>query len=120
MNHKAPRRVVFFETKRGKAPVDIFIDELSTKFQAQILEQLKRFEDPNWTPTEPHVKHLRGKLWEFRTRRQRQAVRIIYFTDKNRNVVLLHGFVKSEEKTPEKDIHTAERRMNEYNKRNDT
>ncbi|MCL2034088.1 MAG: type II toxin-antitoxin system RelE/ParE family toxin [Oscillospiraceae bacterium] len=47
--------------------------------------------------TEPHVKHIRGKLWELRIKSASEISRIFYFIPIGKSIVLLHGFVK---KTP--------------------
>ena len=63
---------------------------------------------------EPYTKHIRDKIREIRIRDNRGAVRVLYFTFTGKRFVLLHGFIKKSDKTPEKEIEIAERRMNDF------
>jgi phage-related protein len=62
---------------------------------------------------EPHVKHLKGKLWEMRMTGRDGIARAIYVTAKERRVVVLHAFVKKTQKTPASAIALAETRAKE-------
>lgn len=63
---------------------------------------------------EPHVKPIEGKLWELRIQYKTDQVRIIYFIDENQTIVLLHGFVKKDQKIRRSEIETAQKRLKEY------
>ncbi len=62
---------------------------------------------------EPHLKHLRGKLWEMRLRGRDGIGREIYITAIGRRVVVLHAFMKKTQKTPQSDLALAETRAKE-------
>jgi phage-related protein len=62
---------------------------------------------------EPHVKHLRGKLWEMRLSGRDGIGRAIYVTAVGRRLVILHAFIKKTEKTPASAMELAERRAKE-------
>lgn len=62
---------------------------------------------------EPHVKHLRGKLWEMRLRGRDGIGRAIYVTATGRRVVVLHAFAKKSQKLPNSALRLAELRMRE-------
>lgn len=62
---------------------------------------------------EPHVKHLRGKLWEMRLSGRDGIGRAIYVTVTGRRVVVVHAFVKKTQKTPASALDLAERRAKE-------
>ena len=66
---------------------------------------------------EPHVKPIEGKLWELRIQYKTDQVRMIYFIDENQTIVLLHGFVKKDQKIRRSEIETAQKRLKEYKKR---
>ena len=53
----------------------------------------------------PHTKKITNRLFELRVRGQ-QEIRIFY-TFRNKIVVLLHGFVKKSDKIPRKEINIA-------------
>jgi len=58
----------------------------------------------------PYSKQLDNNLYELRIRGKRE-IRIFYCFKVNK-IVLLHGFVKKTQKTPDKEINTATSRLN--------
>jgi phage-related protein len=62
---------------------------------------------------EPHVKHLRGSLWEMRMKGRDGISRALYVTVVGRRVVVLRVFIKKTEKTPNAEIELALRRAKE-------
>lgn len=59
----------------------------------------------------PHVRHVRGKLWEMRMRGRDGIARAVYFAASGKRLVVVRAFVKKTEKTPGSEIDLAERRM---------
>ena len=57
--------------------------------------------------TEPHVKHLEGKLWELRLTGRDGIARALYVTAIGRRVVVVRAFVKKTQKTPRAEIELA-------------
>lgn len=64
----------------------------------------------------PHVRPVRGKLWELRSGGRIQH-RVLYVAVSGRRIVLFHAFVKKTPKTPPGEIAVAERRFADYQKR---
>ncbi|WP_372000910.1 type II toxin-antitoxin system RelE/ParE family toxin [Tistrella mobilis] len=62
---------------------------------------------------EPHVKHLRDKLWEMRLTGRDGIARAIYVTASGRRVVVVLVFVKKTQKTPKATLQLAEQRAKE-------
>jgi phage-related protein len=60
------------------------------------------------------VKHVEGKIWELRRGSAGNIYRILYFFFSGRRIVLLHGFQKKTEKTPQRETEIAKRRMNDF------
>jgi len=61
---------------------------------------------------EPYTKPLAGKLWELRAK----SIRIFYFLYR-RNIILLHGYRKTTQKTPKSEIELALKLMGDYMRR---
>ncbi|MDO9287450.1 MAG: type II toxin-antitoxin system RelE/ParE family toxin [Thermodesulfovibrionales bacterium] len=63
-----------------------------------------------------YYRDTKGKepVRELRIKDRQGAVRILYFTYSGKRFILLHGFIKKTEKTPEREIEIAEKRMNDY------
>jgi len=62
---------------------------------------------------EPHVKHLRGPLWEMRMKGKDGISRAIYVTASGQRVVVVRVFVKKTQKTPRGEIDLAFERAKE-------
>jgi phage-related protein len=58
----------------------------------------------------PHVKHVRGPLWEIRLVARSGIARALYVTLEERRVVVLRAFVKKTRRTPHSEIELALRR----------
>ena len=56
---------------------------------------------------EPHVKHLRGRLWEIRLKGKAGIARALYVTARGERVIVVRVFVKKSEKTPAGEIELA-------------
>ena len=60
---------------------------------------------------EPHVRHIRGQLWEIRLKGKAGIARALYVTAREQRVVILRAFIKKTEKTPPADIELALQRV---------
>jgi len=62
---------------------------------------------------EPHVKHLRGPLWEMRMKGRDGISRALYVTAVGRRVLVLRVYMKKTQKTPNQEIDLALKRAKE-------
>jgi len=62
---------------------------------------------------EPHVRHIRGQLWEIRLKGKAGIARALYVTARAQRVVILRAFIKKTEKTPTGEIDWALQRAKE-------
>jgi len=62
---------------------------------------------------EPHVRHIRGQLWEMRLKGKAGIARALYVTAKEQRVVIVRTFIKKTEKTPAGEIDLALQRAKE-------
>jgi len=105
--------VEYYIDANGKEPVADFIDSLPVAAQAKVLRLTALLADYGVLLKEPHTKQVKGKLRELRITDSIGAVRILYFTYTGKRFILLHGFIKKTDKTPDKEIRLAEKRMND-------
>lgn len=106
--------ILFFETARGEKVVKEFIKTLDDSTVSKISNEIDLLETHGSFLVMPHSKKITRDLYELRIR-GRQEVRIIYGFVK-KNIYLLHIILKKTEKTPSKEIKTAEQRFNSLNK----
>ena len=62
-----------------------------------------------WPLGLPLVRHLRGDLWEVRTNLANRIARVIFAVESD-TMYLLHGFIKTTQKTQPEDLNLAEKR----------
>lgn len=89
--------------------VKIFIKKLEKSSRSKVIRGAELIELYGYQLGMPHVKRLTRELHELRIRGQ-QEVRILFVVQRNK-VILIHGFVKKTQKTPIKEIQTAEKRL---------
>ncbi len=94
--------------------VDEELDDLPPDMQARFIYIAKLLEE--FGPMHvraPHVKHIRGKLYEMRMRGKDGISRALYVTVKNQRIVVVRAFIKKTQKTPEREIKLALKRAQE-------
>ncbi len=106
-------KVDFYRTPRGDAPVQDFLNELPAKLRAKNVRELGLLAEYGVDLPAPYAKQLHGKdargLWELRVKLASDITRVFYFFPVGNRVLLLHGFSKKSEETPE--LQTAIHRM---------
>jgi phage-related protein len=94
--------------------VDTELSDLPADMRARLVRITELIEAvglPN--VKEPHVRHLRGPLWEIRLKGKSGIARALYVTAREQRVVILRAFVKKTEKTPTGEIDLALQRAKE-------
>lgn len=106
--------VEYYRDVKGNEPVADFINALSHNTRAKVIRIVDLLGEYGVLLKEPYTRQIRGKIRELRLKDSQGAVRVLYFTYTGRRFILLHGFLKKTDKTPEKEIAIAEKRMNDF------
>ncbi len=109
-------KVDFYEDGDGNAPVEEFLESLPDKQKAKLIALLKILEQQGPDLPFPYSSGVEGKIRELRTQFGKTNLRVLYFADKNRAFILLHGVVKDTAKLEKSDIAKARERMEDHNK----
>jgi phage-related protein len=109
--------IEFYSGSDGREPAVIFLNSLPAKTRAKVTRILNLLGELGVLLKEPYTKQVRGKIRELRVSDEIGAVRVLYFSFTGRRLILLHGFVKKTDKIPKKEIDIAERRMEDFLKR---
>jgi phage-related protein len=109
--------IVFYRTERGDSPVDEFLNGLQKKPKAKVDAWLQILKDQGPDLPRPFADTVRGKIRELRILFASDHHRILYFF-LDKDIVLLHAFLKKTQEIREQDIDTAERRMEDWIRRN--
>jgi phage-related protein len=107
-----PWQVEFFETSRGSSPPRDFLLGLPAKAQAKAARAIDLIEEYGSEIGPPYVNAVRGRkgLLELRASLGSDAFRL-FFRAGGTRLVLVHGIRKKSQRTPVRDLDTAEERM---------
>ena len=107
---KLPRLTVrFFRESTGSEPVRDWLKRLPIEEKREIGSDIKTVQF-GWPIGMPVVDHIDGDVWEVRTRLSTRIARVLFVLEGN-VMVLLHGFIKKERKTPKADLDIAKQRL---------
>ena len=99
----------FYKKTNGRSLVFDFIFSLDKKIRAKIFLYITILIQNNFMLGTPYVKNIKEKIWEIRVDYDKNFYRVFYFVYKDKKIILLHGFNKKTNKTPEKEIAQAEK-----------
>jgi phage-related protein len=116
VNETAAKKIAgsFSTTSAGKRPVREWLMDFSPEDRKSIGEDIATLEFcwPVGMPKCSPMKGIKG-LYEVRSNISSGRIARVFFVLTGSEMVLLHGFVKKTQKTPEKELKPATARMKE-------
>jgi phage-related protein len=107
---KLPKLSVrFYSEVSGTEPVREWLKALPENERREIGTDIKTVQF-GWPLGMPVVDHIGGGMWEVRTRLATRVARLLFVLVGD-EMVLLHGFIKKERKTPKADRKLAQERL---------
>ena len=106
--------VIFYETEKGKKPVEEFLNSLDSKMRAKMISMMELLEEKGNQLREPYSKSLDDGIFELRAVQGNNITRALYFFCIGKTIVVTNGFVKKQQKTPTKEISLAKQRRVDY------
>ncbi len=108
-------RIEFYVTANGDAPAEEWLDQLPLGSQQKFAALFERMGDTGKIWNERKFKHLTetDQIFEFKV----DADRILCFFFVGRRLILTHGFRKSGDKTPKREIERAESYKQDFERR---
>jgi len=106
--------VIYYLTPKKENPVKDFLWSLPTSQKAKIYRIFTLLETYGLSSIIPHTKKVIGTpLWEIRIL-GRDNIRILYGTVNYDQILVLHGFIKKKQKTPDKELRLASQRYKQW------
>ena len=102
----------FYRSNAGNEPVREWLKGLDLEDRRVIGEDIKDVEF-SWPIGMPLVRSLGRELWEVRSSLPRGRIARVIFCIAEEHLVLLHGFIKKTQKTPQSEIVLALKRKRE-------
>jgi len=107
-------KVVYYLTPKNENPVKDFLESLSKKQKSKAFRIFTLLSTYGLSSVIPHVKKLSGTpFWEIRILGS-DNIRIMYVTVKHDQILVLHGFIKKQQKTPEREMRLASLRYKQW------
>ncbi len=112
MKVERPLDVVFFRNDAGNEPVRDWLKQLPREDCKTVGTDILTVQYA-WPVGKPLVDNLGDGIWEVRSRLGNRIARTL-FAVVDREIVLLHGFIKKTTKTPGDELALAKKRKNQY------
>jgi len=108
---------VFYQTTKGTEPVRDWLKKLDREDRRIIGEAIADVEY-GWPVGMPVCRSISSRkgLWEVRASLSKRRIARVLFCIADGMMVLLHGFIKKTQKTPNTDLDLAAKRMKEINR----
>ena len=102
----------FFRSETGRVPVRDWLLSLSPADRKIIGDDIRTAEI-GWPIGMPLCRPITGRkgLWEIRSSLPNGRIARVVFCTHESSMILLHGFIKKTQKTPDKELDIAEKRM---------
>ncbi|HXR03606.1 MAG TPA: type II toxin-antitoxin system RelE/ParE family toxin [Verrucomicrobiae bacterium] len=112
MKSERPLNVVFYRTSAGNEPVRQWLKSLPVEERKTIGSDILSVQYA-WPVGKPLVDNLGDGIWEIRSRLPNRIARTL-FAAIDEEIVLLHGFIKKQQRTPPDELALAKKRKKEY------
>lgn len=105
-------RARFFESDLGKLPMRDWLLSLPREDRKIIGDDIATAEF-GWPVGMPLCRSISGRkgLWEIRSKVSGDRIARVFFCVQGGEMILLHGFIKKTQKTPDRELEIAAKRM---------
>lgn len=112
MDRLEPIPVAFWRSAAGREPVREWLRSLDRADRGVIGDDLRMLQF-GWPIGMPLVRKLVDHIWELRSSLPRNREARLLFTTSATQIVILSGFIKKTQKTPDVEIKLARKRLKE-------
>ena len=103
-------KVTFFSERAEKDTLGF-----PTGILANLIHILELIEEFGPNLGKPHTAPMKDGLFEIRAKGKEGIGRSLFCTQSGKEVVILHSFIKKTQKTPQKELDKARKRLKELN-----
>jgi phage-related protein len=104
----------FYCNINNRSKVLEFYNSLDKKLRVKVLAYIQMLINNNGKLDMPYSRKVAQKVWELRVDYDKKYYRMFYFIHDGKRIIMLHGFTKKSNKTPEKEIKIAVKRYKDY------
>lgn len=112
----------YYLDSSGNNPIHEFLLDLARNnkdLYVQVIKGIEKIRNRTYH-REPLSKYIEPGLWELRVIAGTDILRIVFTFKKGQIIILLHIFIKKQQKIPQRDLETARKRLRELNLRKES
>jgi phage-related protein len=109
---------IFYRTGSGAEPVREWLKALDKADRQAVGEDIA-YVQYKWPIGQPRVDHLRGPIWEVRSKLTQRIARVLFAVEQS-EMILLHAFIKKTQQSSPADIELAIKRWKEWRRGQDS
>lgn len=102
----------FYQSSAGTEPVRDWLKDMDADDRKIVGKDIQKVEF-GWPIGMPYCRPMGKGLWEVRSNLSSGRIARVLFCIHDEMMVLLHGFIKKTQKTPDKELELARKRMKE-------
>ncbi len=106
--------IFLVENNKITRPLYVFFDAISEGLQNKIFAKFQSYAQHGDVYHNKHLKSLSSKIWKYkgtiyklRVDNGNESARVLFSKSKKGDVIIIHAFLKSSQKTPVKDAQQA-------------
>jgi len=107
-------KITYYKKNSGKIPVLDYIESQEPELVAKIRNALRLLKEFGIAESQLDTRKIKGKKYKGLHELKIDSSRIFYFLSTEKKFVLIHGFTKKSNKTPNRELENALRRMKDY------
>ena len=104
----------FYEKADGTRPAEEFLNALDKPMRIKMVKMISLLGELGFNLREPYSKPIDDGIFELRAQVGNKISRILYFFVIGKRVILINGFIKKTQKTPQKEIELAKKYRKDY------
>lgn len=104
--------IIFYE-ENGKSHIAEFLNTLDNKLLAKVLRNIDLLSEYGSSLGMPFSRYIGNGIFELRTKGKDSIIRILYFFQSGKKIIITNGFIKKQQKLPideyKKALNTKEK-----------
>lgn len=112
-------KILFYKDNKGLSPIEEYLSVLANSNEPLVAKAQNGIEKLRYRQyhQEPLSKYIEPGLWELRIIAGSNILRILYTFRERRVIILLHIFIKKQQKAPVRELEIARKRLQEIKSR---
>lgn len=111
--------IIIYEKENGEIPFLEYLQAIPPKLSAKTLRDLDLLKEKGSELREPYTAPIEEGLFELRTKQGSNVSRALFFFIEGNRIIVTHGFLKKQNKTPRKEIEKGKQFKQDWLRRHE-